>query len=409
MHVTTRLGAAAIVLWQCSSGSPSRPVEIEGELLGPEALAELDAIRPEPPGVDDVILPDGQKLVDYAHARGIERPKPRLNAIYSGSTSPKDWPRGASRQVRTPQQEKNDTITEMILFADTYADRSLWRYGATSGPNDGPAQDGLAYSYGSKDTDRHEPPAGTCHTRVHGLDCSGLVYLSATFAGLQVPTGTAEVQSDPKVWKVPVGSALAMQRLEDASYETGDIVSWIRPDRKVHHIGIVEIGNAIRVYQSHGSAGPEPEQCRLDREDLYRGPAKLLLAEVNATHCGAPTSHLRLVTCAPPGTYAGEWIESCDGHKTFTMEISEQGDTLTMKVLPPCYFGFYTCTNSATLDRASCTATFDVATIGSDGKEDGGRYVGSLKFTDQRFAGRFTRTRPPIPGTCEGTLSAQRQ
>jgi hypothetical protein len=153
-----------------------------------------------------------------------------------------------------PDGELQDFISRMLARA-----QSLIAYHP---PDDGqiPKQNGLAYSYGSRNyTVRKPPPSGSCQdNKIYGLDCSGMFYVMVTSSALAevVPFANFDVAhlANPSVWNqafknTPAFKYLSVMNLGTipvANIQKGDIVIWPPDD----HIAICALPGVL--YQSNG-------------------------------------------------------------------------------------------------------------------------------------------------------------
>ena len=264
-------------------GGDDGDLVVDGEGLTLQQAQAVDAMEQLPVlPQDKIVLVDGrtvQQVLDEFGASG----------------------RGRQAAPRTPQDYKSLAISQMVARAQQFTDRSLWQY-ADEGPNK-PAQNGLAYSLGSKDpTVRQRPSTSCCTDQVHGLDCSGLVHLAAQAAGINLPVGTAALQGQVATWNAafPAEWRLQMKRvnLTTEGYETGDIICW------GGHIGIVVVDGfapaGVSILQSNGvsgcSNGAEDSDACAKNRGPNRGPRRIPLVQaVSSAYFGAPSAVLRII------------------------------------------------------------------------------------------------------------------
>lgn len=133
-----------------------------------------------------------------------------------------------------------------------------------------PAQDGLAYVYGSKHIDARDRAVdhyGNCTEWLYGLDCSGLIQRLFESANFSIIQGTAEVQHQISTMRGvldqhPSTSGFLVQNLGEippANFWPGDIVYWSQLNNDPQsHIGFISLENStgdVVVFQSNGSSG----------------------------------------------------------------------------------------------------------------------------------------------------------
>lgn len=222
-----------------------------------------------------VTLPDGQNLYDYLRARGLG----------VGATG-----RSSRQQAADPAMKRKDAIAQMMASARDYAcGRSdtpctKWDYEKDdTAPDLRPAQKGLAYVYGGKTPLVRTAPLGACSsTELHGLDCSGLISLVASAAGISASGDSASL-ANPSAWNVPSEWGTKMEVVTDGTIEAGDIVAWSG------HIGIATSGGSDAVVIS--STGRDGKANCLKNRTPPRGPRALRISQLGL---GAPTQVLRL-------------------------------------------------------------------------------------------------------------------
>lgn len=278
-----------------------RQQPVEG--LSSTDLERIDASPESSLPEDQVILPNGQPLSDYANTRGITPDDGSTQSPTNKSSSttvphisappPTTVPLiNALPPATGPQQKKNDVVSKMLRVARNYAcGRSTsnpcttWNFAADpSDPINKPAQTGLTYVYGGKNPNVRTLPQDGYPKMTYGMDCSGLVYNIATAAGIPLPQGTAATQGNPDSWGIPPEWQLKMKLITDGLVESGDIVAWS------DHIGIAESSgssSSVNVISSTGQPGDGEKNIKPPR-----GPRSLLITQLKSS---APTI-LRLVT-----------------------------------------------------------------------------------------------------------------
>ena len=256
--------------------------KIENNNSDPEALsaAEVEILDnlPEATGFNSssVVLPNGETLDDYLQ---------EVDSLFYNQ-----WMKTTADPYDNlgPQDARNLLIARISAVALNLTDRSKHQK-----PDEGagkPAQNGLAYSWGSKNhTIRQTPPGGgtVCTDKIYGLDCSGFIYQLFTNAGVSLLSGPANSQRQPNVLQNAIKSsipALNKVKVEDlgkiptSKFETGDIIYWTNNGGVATHIGIVlkDVGGNLAVFQSNGSPGNSADDCSKNM-GLTRGARRLQL------------------------------------------------------------------------------------------------------------------------------------
>ncbi|HLO58637.1 MAG TPA: NlpC/P60 family protein [Bacteroidales bacterium] len=268
---TKILLAFSLILLLCNTCSKDDKPSLE-ELIAIEALDEDQAaFWDNQPSVNlttsEVILPNGLSLDDYLLQMAPD--------FYY------DWNKKSTEATNElgPQDSKNLLIAKLSQIAIYLTTRSNFVY---TGSNESqPDQNGLAYSFGSRDhTVRKKPPFGDCTYEIYGLDCSGMIYQlflqSGVTSGLY---SSAEIQRQPATLQKAIKTAFPelkkikvedLGKIETSKVESGDIIYWLDSKGVAFHIGMIlknSTGNLL-VAQSNGRAS-------VDCEDNYgpnRGP-----------------------------------------------------------------------------------------------------------------------------------------
>lgn len=247
------------------------------EALSPEEIQILDGI-PEATGFSTttVVLPNGETLADYLEE--VDRPFGE-KWMATGTDAYNDL---------GPQDARNLMIARLAAVALNLTDRSKHQFEAEG---DGkPAQNGIAYSWGSKDyTKRQVPPGdGTiCNEAVYGLDASGFIFQLFAEAGVPIAKESADKQRQPDALQQALKSAIAALdkvKVEDlgaiptANFEAGDIIYWTNSSGVATHIGLVlkNKDGKLAVFQSNGAASGDAEECAKNLGDT-RGARRLQL------------------------------------------------------------------------------------------------------------------------------------
>ncbi len=297
----------ALLFGACGEEAARVAVPIPDEPALTEAqVRALDEVPTAEMSFDDLVLQSGEKVSTFTRSRqGLGEE----DAAPSGS-----------------QLRRKNIIAQMLASAWALTDRSAWQYSEEG--DDAPAQDGLAYSYGSKDPDvRQIPPGGGCQERVHGLDCSGLVRYAATAAGIALPLVGSAAQASPATWNavLPQDWGLRVDDVTGSAPESGDIIGW------AGHIGIIakDAAGSLIVLQSNGTAALGcANMCSVECEKNRgpsRGPRKMSLASANNVF-GSQHKLLRLVV-----EISGKWDFRlrCAGREndaaTMTVQIDNRG------------------------------------------------------------------------------------
>jgi hypothetical protein len=331
------------------------------EPLAEEDVAFLDSVLGMEFSASRIVMPSGRRLLDT-----------------SDPASPATF----------LLEPKEQLLQDMFFEGVRLASRPLFSKGENEdGP--GPAQDGLAYSFGSKNPDKRDhPPASFCPAAVFGLDCSGLIFQLARAAGLAIAQGPSILQAEATTWN----QSLAPYKLRMRSVpffpnglESGDIIAWTNKK----HIGMyvqLDAGDS-GILQSNGHPGgpsctqpgcPQcPQtcegQCEFNRTDK-RGP-RLMNTNQMIAGWGLPDVVLRMESvcdACPPHfvldstTCACECKVSCMfgqqlDPKTCTCQCPP-GETLVSDEVDStrrcCPEGLGACKGSC-LDPARCAYSFN--------------------------------------------------
>ena len=297
------------------------------EALSTEELQILDNM-PEATGfsASTVVLPNGEILTDYLEE--VDRP---FGEKWMGTET--DAYTGLG-----PQDARNLMIARLAVVALNLTDRSKHQYGDEG---DGkPAQDGIAYSWGSKDyTKRQVPSEGgpVCKNAVYGLDAAGFVCQLFAEAGVKIPDVSADKLRRPDVLEQALKSAIASLdkvKVEDLgaisikNFEAGDIIYWTNSDGVATHIGLVlkNDDGKLAVFQSNGAASGDAEACKKNLEK-NRGVRRLQLDDPNWFGPDKPYSITRI-----NAELSGSWsfFMRCAGYNedalTLTLEFPTSDD-----------------------------------------------------------------------------------
>jgi cell wall-associated NlpC family hydrolase len=270
-----------------------------GEGLSTDVLAALDASPNSSATLDDAILEDGQSVAAYAVSRGITSD---LAVPQGANAAAAKFKQELPQDVTGPQQRKKDVITKMLevayaLTCGAEGSKATCPPQVTTAdaadPKNQPAQVKYVYLSGIKDpTNRAKATRGGCPELRFGLDCSGLIYQVALAAQMQVVTGQAIDQGNPKNWTLPKDWQLEWKVATDGTFQAGDLVVWS------DHIGIVSKAGADPVIIS--SLGT-PGDCERNLTSPRRGPVSKTLSYIQKEKKDKPFT-LRLVA-----TLSGTW------------------------------------------------------------------------------------------------------
>lgn len=263
----------SLILSNCSNDTDDEPQptpnDPEDGQLTDEQLSYLEAAKDTVVGLEDVILENGQSVKAF-----LDENDPEFL---------REYPSGRKRETKelTPQRQKLTFISRMIGMANYLVTDSYHTY-ESEGP-DKPAQNGLAYSWGSKEYKvRQIPPGvtGQCKDKkIYGLDCSGLLWTVTQAANLEVVPKYnffVEYITDAKKWTKAFQASTDYKDLEmkdmgqlpKDKIKNGDIILWKQ------HVGIYLFG---AFYQSNGRSGAPGCNDNLKPD---RGPRLVSLANI---------------------------------------------------------------------------------------------------------------------------------
>lgn len=238
------------------------------EALSQEDVEALDNL-PDANFIDfkTLILPNGDYIYDFLLENDPDFINSIIESITLKSTSLNNPFEGMGRQ-----KIRNLILSRMTAVSHVLVNRSLFQYQEEGAEK--PAQNGIAYSWGSKDYSKRQKPPGSksyCTHKIHGLDCSGFVYQVFKSAGINLLSGPANLQRDPETLKnailasIPAFEQIKVEDLGSISssdFEAGDIIYWLK-GTKASHIGIIlkNDSGGLGVYQCNGSPGNSEEDC----------------------------------------------------------------------------------------------------------------------------------------------------
>lgn len=214
--------------------------------LTADEVAMLESVPDTFIRLEDIILENGEDVRTFLQANDpgflLTYPSGRLGSTTSDS----------------PLKQKLMYLARMYATGNNLVDDDNYTF-PSEGP-DKPAQYGLAYSWGSKDVLRHRPPVvrdpGCNDFAIHGLDCSGMIWVMINAAKLTPPpvpqnNFTVEKITDAAKWTAAFkGSAdykdlrmKNMGQIPPGEMKNGDMILWSK------HVGIFLYGS---FFQSSG-------------------------------------------------------------------------------------------------------------------------------------------------------------
>jgi hypothetical protein len=248
------------------------PAQEIDDVLSEEALKIIDTIQSSTVPISTIVLSNGETVESFV--------KKYDSAWHSHF-------RSADPFEGIPLDEVKNRLCARFLTAAAY----LTNRNNFKKPNQGsskPAQNGLAYVRGSRDTiERQYNSEGLCKQyMLYGLDCSGFFYNLFKYSGLAYNnlSGNAYQQHlvtnlQKTLFQFPSTSDLKYENLPNLNpkdFESGDVVYWSRLNGNPEsHIGMIikdKYGNLF-VYQSNGS---KDSDCEKNFSDS-RGPRILRL------------------------------------------------------------------------------------------------------------------------------------
>lgn len=175
----------------------------------------------------------------------------------------------------TPTEQKKLLLARMQAVAFNLVTRQYHQY-SDEGANK-PAQNGLAYVYGSKQYQNRQGAVGGCSSELlYGLDCSGMIFQMSKSAGLILssnPSANCNVSylSDTSKWNKALKNSSDYTGLYVTNLgfipinqmEFGDIIVWSG------HIGMVLNADTLRIFQSSGYS--DISLCQKNT-DIKHGP-----------------------------------------------------------------------------------------------------------------------------------------
>ena len=275
------------------SGIVFSPV-VPDEGMSIQDLERLDSESDADTSPENIILPNGMTLKEYAESQGFNLDQAQTESPKSAVPASGGPPVGQAQNAMTgPQERKNTAIMKMIAAGKRLACAreatpcDIWNYPEdTTDPSKAqPAQNGLTYIYGGKTPSKRTKPVDGCPEYTFGVDCSGLIQRIASVAGLDAPSSSSS-QANPNGWVVPSDWGLKLDKVSSGPIQAGDILLW--PD----HVGIATSASVVI------SATGNPGHCSTNIKPK-KGPRALTIAQLGK---GSPSGILRLM--AP---LSGDW------------------------------------------------------------------------------------------------------
>lgn len=255
----------------CKKDSDSSKNQAEEDIaLTDEQAAFLDTVRDTIIKPENIIMSNGQDVRSF-----LETYDPGF------LNEPKE--KGVrTKSSLTPRLQKETFLARMFISGELLVDRSLHTFPADGADN--PAQNGLAYSWGSKDYNIRQVPPGSTNEctslKIYGLDCTGMIWAMTTESHLPPvePKYNFFVEriSDATKWTNAFKASddfkdLKMEdkgQIAEGDMKNGDIIFWRS------HIGVYLYGF---VYQSNGT--PRSPGCN-NNLSASRGPRMISVSEV---------------------------------------------------------------------------------------------------------------------------------
>jgi cell wall-associated NlpC family hydrolase len=261
---------ASILLFSCKKESelieipPSPTLENLGDSLPPHVLEIVDQMHDAEIDPCMSISATGRPLCEaaeeiYGMPYDMYKEKLLNGTLFEYKTSYQD-----PYENFSSLQTWEALIANMTTVARHLSEDQAHQYsyeGALS-----PAQNGLAYVYGSKNftTRKNALAWGSCPENLYGLDCSGYLYHMFKGAGIDFPVGSAIHQKNTNTLlsafsHYPSTSNFVVQnlgRINEQNLWVGDIIYWSRLDGiTASHIGFItrDNNNNAYVFQSNGS------------------------------------------------------------------------------------------------------------------------------------------------------------
>ena len=308
------------------------------EPLTDTELAVLENMTDSLIGLEDMILENGASVLDVIQQFD---PDWLIETPYEG--------RSDRDQGDLPASDQRLLLIAKMLAVGEYLVNNANHVYVEEGA-DAPAQQGLAYGFGSKQywtrtrpvaplepnaSTSCAPDQGCADQQVYGLDCSGMVYWMAYFAGLRFSVN--EFGANATYFGTPANWTTAMtapgadnydelnvfqlsEPLPVSSMRAGDIIKW------AGHIGVVVGEEGSRwLFQSNGTGYrcPDPAGsnggCQNNFKPTKRGPRMLKMTQDQINQFGSDYTVLRI-----SGDPCPPIMEDFDGNVYPTVLIGDQ-------------------------------------------------------------------------------------
>jgi uncharacterized protein (TIGR02145 family) len=233
--------------WACKKEHPSSTLAPTSDVLTEMQLTLLESLPDTFVQLEDMILENGVDVRSYLESNDPDF----LISFPSGRI-------GETTESHLSRQEQKLLLMARVSTVGNYL---VWdeNHQHDSIAPDSPAQNGLAYSFGSRDHSiRQVPSFGDCRDKkIFGLDCSGMLYTMLSISeltGIEPPANfTVATTRDTGKWNRALRNSIYDSlkvidkgQLPLSDIRFGDIIYW------TSHVGW-SIGNCI--YQSYGRGG----------------------------------------------------------------------------------------------------------------------------------------------------------
>lgn len=296
-----------------ANSDPDVSPSIEGDGLSAQDAAILDTAKTKALALSKVKLPNGEYLTTWAAKNDSAFFYSHRGQVVTGVPE------------SGPLAKKNVLISRLVNASEFFTNPKNHDY-KDEGPNK-PAQIGLRYAYGQRDwTSRDAANSKKCTQKLHGLDCSGLLYNIFKRAGVEISSGgsvsqfntaslTKSIQSIDEYKKLSAEELDANTPL--SKLQTGDIIFW----PNAPHIGLIIQEVPLTVVQSNGSSSSAENECSRNASP-GRGPsAKILLESRNSWLWNGNYANYRIIRIN--AEISGKWDFKlrCIGQTTDVVNI----------------------------------------------------------------------------------------
>lgn len=303
----------------------------------PAAQAFLAGLAADEVDLRDIILPNGENLIDFALENDREFMSQNAHLLpeqYRSLFTANGQRTSAvnTNNAKGPQTIKNITILRYQVIGNYLITDAL--HSAMLNDGKKPEQThGLAYALGSKYIKDRRAGDG-CTELVRGLDCSGMLAyivngaLAPNGGNAPLVLGKAVHQSDTTNWKNALSAAgpefskMKAQRYTSSevpvdSIQTGDVVFFYEGPKTISHIGMALVGSdgKVRLFQSNGSSST----CTENYTSANKGPREIPLSNPFSWKIFTDYGVVRLVT-----DISGDWTAfiRCEGEITDAIELA---------------------------------------------------------------------------------------